>query len=104
MRRRYEGVGCVALASLQGHAVRAAPPPTATSARLAVDLVVPTNAKYRPLWSDLLRDALVFDTEQDLVQYKAQHGFGRHLVAKMADGGWRVVSGSSWEVRGTGLS
>ena len=74
------------------------PPPAPPGARLAIALVHPVDQAYSCVWQDLLRDALVFDTEDDLARYKAQHGYGRVLAARRRSGGWRVVR-SKWEVR-----
>ena len=73
------------------------PAPAPPGARRAVDLVYPVEQKYECVWQDLLRDALVFNSEDLLAQYKAQHGYSRVLAARRGNGGWRVVR-SKWEV------
>jgi chromosome segregation ATPase len=67
-------------------------------ARLAVDLVI-RDPQLSGLWQELLRDSLVFESEDALVDYKARHGYGRYLVAPKRTEGWRVVKGM-WEVAG----
>ena len=86
----------VALQNLAGGGRRpdSAPP----GARCAIDLVRPVEPRYSCVWQNVLRDALVFDSEDLLSQYKAQHGYGRTLAARREGGDWRVVRGV-WEVR-----
>uniref|UniRef100_A0A7S0MXD9 SMC hinge domain-containing protein n=1 Tax=Cryptomonas curvata TaxID=233186 RepID=A0A7S0MXD9_9CRYP len=97
--QRRKGLMIVALQNFAcGHPGRhpALAPP---GARLAIELVRPVNQAYQCVWQDLLRDALVFDSEDHLAHYKAQHGYGRVLAARRRSGGWRVVR-SKWETSG----
>jgi hypothetical protein len=93
---RRKGLTFVALKNFAGG--RRQPAPAPPGARNAIDLVYPLDQTYVCVWQELLRDALVFDTEDLLSQYKAQYGYGRVLAARRGGGGWRVVR-SMWEVR-----
>ena len=94
--RRRKGLTIVALQNFAGG--RQQPAQAPPGARCAIDLVYPVDQAYVCVWQDLLRDALVFDSEDLMSHYKAQYGYGRMLAARRGGGGWRVVR-SKWEVR-----
>jgi chromosome segregation ATPase len=95
--KRVSGLCCVSLENIRTqHPHRVSPPP---NARYAADLVREVRPQYRALWDDLLKDSLVFETEDAMAEYKRRYGYGRHLAAPRADGSWRTVKGI-WEVAG----